>query len=480
MPTTPTITNVMLGSRHQDSHFFIRQIQMYPTATDFHVEDINGHAYRTYKRSCDCHACRNFFNMGLTGDEYNHHADPVGTITANTVVNEYTPFRSYSIRVPVPAPMPESIYGLFDTVDSSNTEVAGMLTLTHRGMRETPKYIIADRYGRTFRAKKELGLNGAIDSIRREIKEYRRSLRRRRHYTEERQPGYYYDQYIEKYTQLIKEGKKPVSRKRHIAAEIEFVSDVDRNSIALILAKSPHVAYLCIKSDSSIEADDDCSHCSNGCGCDGSGEEDCMGCECQSFGHELVICAPAELFDAVLKDALQRINASPSNGRVNGSCGLHVHLDSRFHDNELMYEALFRNQKLLYSMVPASRKDGRYSKESEYDNFKDARNNTDRYQGINPHSYDKYRTIEVRLHSGTTNFSKISRWVRLLQAIGYATEAKTIDTLEDLFGCGVDPLTAIYCISRMKAFKDDHAAYSWLSGKDLAVFTNVLEASEAA
>jgi hypothetical protein len=36
---------------------------------------------------------------------------------------------------------------------------------------------------------------------------------------------------------------------------------------------------------------------------------------------------------------------------------------------------------------------------------------------VNPHAYDKYSTLEVRVHSGTLNAAKILNWVSLLEGI---------------------------------------------------------------
>lgn len=101
--------------------------------------------------------------------------------------------------------------------------------------------------------------------------------------------------------------------------------------------------------------------------------------------------------------------------RVNKSCGLHVHLDCR--DVEAR-QASLRGKRLasalpiLSAMVPASRRDNQYCRL-----IKNEIKRGSRYAAINMQAYGKFKTVEVRLHSSTTNFGKIKNWVELLYII---------------------------------------------------------------
>jgi len=98
---------------------------------------------------------------------------------------------------------------------------------------------------------------------------------------------------------------------------------------------------------------------------------------------------------------------------VNRSTGLHVHLDARNIPTEaeavrvarLMDAWLFA----LRELVPASRRENSYCKFGV--------STRDRYRAVNVMAWEAHRTIEVRLHSGTVDYTKTLAWVRLLETI---------------------------------------------------------------
>jgi len=103
---------------------------------------------------------------------------------------------------------------------------------------------------------------------------------------------------------------------------------------------------------------------------------------------------------------------------VNKTCGLHVHLDMRDLLNEgkrttTRVHNLVQCLPFLSSLVPESRRSNSFCKLGKTD-----RNSSDRrYYAINTESMKKHKTIEVRLHSGTVEFEKITNWVKLLYSI---------------------------------------------------------------
>lgn len=115
-------------------------------------------------------------------------------------------------------------------------------------------------------------------------------------------------------------------------------------------------------------------------------------------------------------------------GFVDKSCGLHVHMDARstlyggskdavFQERMTLANNLNDSLPLLVAMQPDSRRENSYCKYGASEN--------DRYYMINLTSLDKHQTIEVRLHSGTVNLTKIINWVHILHSI--RTQALTLE-----------------------------------------------------
>lgn len=99
---------------------------------------------------------------------------------------------------------------------------------------------------------------------------------------------------------------------------------------------------------------------------------------------------------------------------INDTCGLHVHLDQQ---GKSTGESLSIGKRIgkflpiLSRLVPSSRRRNNYCKLSV------SGLDGSRYHAVNMTSLSKHRTIEVRLHSGTTDARKIESWVKLLRAI---------------------------------------------------------------
>jgi hypothetical protein len=105
-----------------------------------------------------------------------------------------------------------------------------------------------------------------------------------------------------------------------------------------------------------------------------------------------------------------------AGGLVNNSCGLHVHLDQRDVTRQGAYARAIRlthSLSFLKLMVPKSRtKNNTYCKMNPAGEL----NPNDRYYAINWCSWCEHKTIEIRLHSGTTSAEKIKNWVEILDA----------------------------------------------------------------
>ena len=124
--------------------------------------------------------------------------------------------------------------------------------------------------------------------------------------------------------------------------------------------------------------------------------------------------------------------------KVNGSCGLHVHIDAAGFSM-----ATWRNLALSYKhlepvidrFMPASRRDNYYCKGLGHvsdEMIRSARTVNElknrignRYHKVNLEAYSRHKTVEFRQHSGTTNFTKMRNWVLFLhKLVTFATRGQ--------------------------------------------------------
>lgn len=142
--------------------------------------------------------------------------------------------------------------------------------------------------------------------------------------------------------------------------------------------------------------------------------------------------------------------------KINKSCGLHVHLDMRSTEKEqdllnLKARRIGNALNILAKMVPSSRRENQYCRlaVSRIDSG-------ERYYAVNKTSYTKHKTLEIRLHSGTTNYEKIKNWCQLLLHLADCkkltknepTELQDFLTLTDL-----SPELQQYVTERVEKFK---------------------------
>lgn len=191
-------------------------------------------------------------------------------------------------------------------------------------------------------------------------------------------------------------GKGPVDDSHHVGVEIEcFLKADDRLLVATALhdVNPELVNHVSVGGDGSLRL--------------GNLSSDYRGYEVRIVSSESLI---EQHVNEVLL-ALSRFDVT-----VNGSCGLHVHIDARNRDKHAVFNRLAKFQAILYRMQPKSRRTSTWCNRGAL-TYNDARANGSRYQGINPHSYYRHKTIEVRLHSGTVNAVKINNWIKLLVKI---------------------------------------------------------------
>lgn len=188
----------------------------------------------------------------------------------------------------------------------------------------------------------------------------------------------------------IWKSKKPKTRARHVGIEIEFTSPMRPKDLGELLTREGFEDTVCLKDDGSIDADD-------------------------GYGHEIAFLTTEKMFSRDIQKLCDVLN-DKAEADVNSSCGLHVHLDMRNRDPKKAFANLAKVQDMLFAMQPRSRRRSTYCRFSP-DTWEKTMRENDRYMAINPHSYERFKTIEVRLHAGTTNAKKITNWVELLLRI---------------------------------------------------------------
>lgn len=117
--------------------------------------------------------------------------------------------------------------------------------------------------------------------------------------------------------------------------------------------------------------------------------------------------------------------------KVNDSCGFHVHMDAANFNMEtwknlaLTYKHL---EPVIDSFMPGSRRNNQYCQSlhgisdtaiREASTITDLQYvfNNRRYYKLNLEAYSRHRTVEFRQHSGTTNYTKMEKWIRFLNGL---------------------------------------------------------------
>lgn len=152
-------------------------------------------------------------------------------------------------------------------------------------------------------------------------------------------------------------------------------------------------------------------------------------CDREYFTTEVTVLTKIDDFSNLKKvcNLLNKLGA-----KVNKSCGLHVHLDAR-HLTQLQARSIgwsFRKAlPVLLNMVPKSRRGNTFCKAK----IGPMTNKHDhRYYAVNMTAYKKFGSIEVRLHSGTTDFVKITNWIKLVYAISQSLVTKKCNDINEL------------------------------------------------
>ncbi len=258
---------------------------------------------------------------------------------------------------------------------------------------------------------------------------------------------------------LVYEDKKPGTPENYVGIEIELIAEVNERDMAAGLVSAGLEGWVTRHDDGSINMNgiargcDGCWNPGEDCDCDEDCHhiEQCGGhCGSKHYTHELCVLArQTEVRGIVTKlcNFLAGVGA-----KVNASCGLHVHLDMRQRQVEQAFSNLVAAQKFLFAMQPASRQDNEFCQRVTGRNYRQLHS---RYYAVNTQSMREHNTLEVRLHAGTVNATKICNWVDILVAIVEAPEmAVTPRTLVGFFRqVPLNEELRAYMAARIEKFK---------------------------
>lgn len=202
----------------------------------------------------------------------------------------------------------------------------------------------------------------------------------------------------------------PKIKDAFVGFEIEYISKVGGAETRKSFAENKLDGYVTCKGDGSLRAD-------------GDGEST----------HEVtVLCRQSEAL-AVMSKVLSVIKSH--GGYVNQSCGGHIHLDARAYDPVKMYNNLVAGLPLLSKLIPQKRVGNKFCKingEQGFQYYSVGEGSGSKYWAINPQTYSRIKTIEVRMHGGTLSLSKWINWLKICAALAYNQETLTrVSTLEE-------------------------------------------------
>jgi len=264
----------------------------------------------------------------------------------------------------------------------------------------------------------------------------------------------------------IQRTKKPHEKMKsnYIGVELEFISSCDTKSLEGLFIKAGLAGFVQVKRDGSIRVEEPGQH-----------------------QHEVTILCRQDSVKDILSSVCAVLNGPKVVALVNNSCGLHVHVDARNKDAAMMYSNFVSCLPMLSNMIPKCRITGDHARQycamnvtKDIMSKENTSSNGRRYQAVNPEAYGRYKTIELRLHSGSTNATKIINWVSILSIIGDCDKVLTKDIKNaEEFGVAfpMAPTKLLnYIVKRTETFNKESPAkadtrgdHFWLNEYELAI-----------
>lgn len=208
-----------------------------------------------------------------------------------------------------------------------------------------------------------------------------------------------------------KNSKDPWDKDNYVGVEIECSSPVSIEEMKILFSYAELGQYVGIGTDSSIRPAEGHRHT-----------------------MEIRVIAPEHAILSIMRRVC--IILSDASCEANSSCGLHVHLDVRNRSNrKSILKNLCYAQNVLFGLGNQSRENSRYCQPVDVDliDSQYLNNETGTYikrdivslcnyhhnaiNSQNMNSAREKRTIEVRIHRGTVDFSVISCYIKVLMKV---------------------------------------------------------------
>jgi Putative amidoligase enzyme len=247
--------------------------------------------------------------------------------------------------------------------------------------------------------------------------------------------GSFYKVMLKKIRSDMVNNKSPKTLDRYVGIELEMAGKEDRNTVCDKIFNAGIGKCVTVKGDGSI----------------GAGK---AGLKDFEVAHEInILCRESELEEVVTK--LCAVLNEQLHVKVDKTCGLHVHVDMRNREVATCFHNLVSCQQFLYAMLPAARRSSNYSYPVKGTQWRVL---PERYHGINSQAYAKYKTLEMRMHCGTTQASKIINWTRMLIAIADAPKIAAAPTTVEAFktSANLTEVVSEYVKSRVAKFAAQH------------------------
>jgi len=228
------------------------------------------------------------------------------------------------------------------------------------------------------------------------------------------QAGCFLDINALKYMKTLEQIKVPTEKQaNYVGVEIECYSDTNKDQLSKELIKEKLHTHVSLVGDGSINAP-----------------------ESKHPIEIRILFKEEERYDVMrrLGNVLNKTKAE-----ANKSCGLHVHLDMRNRDPKKAWKNLFFSQPYMIASQPDHRQWNNYamrcfSEDMEIERQISCKGRNGRYKAINPEAYAEHKSLEIRIHEGTTNHDDIIHWVDFLINIVEAEPMKTQkETVDNLF-----------------------------------------------
>jgi hypothetical protein len=195
--------------------------------------------------------------------------------------------------------------------------------------------------------------------------------------------------------------KTPQTSDNHIGIELEICTKLDSGKLAVLFTGQNLQDHVTIKDDGSLRA------------------------KKGHFAYEVTVLMKEDEYKSVVERLCVILNSPVVDAYVNETCGYHLHLDMRSRDVKASYRKLYKAQKFLIETQPPCRLETTFVNKNEHSDFESQKRAGGRYWVINPEAYSKFKTLEIRSHSGTTDRLKIVSWIELCLGIVNGTDSET-------------------------------------------------------